>query len=89
MEKMFFHQQKQDKEYIKYQYPEDRFAPIDELGVVYLNGIKFYHQGESMLPVSEEEEALKLTRSAKQTGEFCMDWKLAKGMDQMRNSESS
>lgn len=34
MEKMFFHQQKEDKEYIKYQYPEDRFAPIEELGVV-------------------------------------------------------
>jgi len=81
MEKMFFHQQKQEKEFIKFQYPEDRFAPMEELGVVYLNGIKFYHQGESMLPYTEEEEELKLTRSARQTGEFCMDWKLAKGMD--------
>ncbi|CAG5112936.1 Oidioi.mRNA.OKI2018_I69.chr2.g7098.t2.cds [Oikopleura dioica] len=78
MEKMFFHQQKEDKEYIKYQYPEDRFAPIEELGVVYLNGIKFYHQGESMLPESDEEKALKLTRSSEDRGEFCMDWKLAK-----------
>jgi len=34
-----------------------------------------------MLPYTDEEQELKLTRSAKQTGEFCMDWKLAKGMD--------
>ena len=34
-----------------------------------------------MLPYTEEEQELKLTRSARQTGEFCMDWKLAKGMD--------
>ena len=34
-----------------------------------------------MLPYTEEEEQLKLTRSAVKTGEFCMDWKLAKGLD--------
>ena len=34
-----------------------------------------------MLPESDEEKALKLTRSSEDRGEFCMDWKLAKGMD--------
>ena len=34
-----------------------------------------------MLPESDEEKALKLTRSSEERGEFCMDWKLAKGMD--------
>ena len=56
MEKMFYHQQKQEKEFIKFQYPEDRFAPMEELGVVCKSkwmkfSAKYWRLGLTFYPV--------------------------------------
>lgn len=33
-EKTYFHSLKSQKKYVKYQYPSDKFVPLDELGVI-------------------------------------------------------
>jgi len=49
-EKLYFQGVKDSKEFVKYQYPSEKFVPLDELVTVLLNGMRFYHQGEEMLP---------------------------------------
>lgn len=51
-EKRYFEGVKEAKEFVKYQYPSEKFVPLDELVTVLLNGMRFYHQGEEMLPLN-------------------------------------
>lgn len=34
------------KDFVKYQMPDDEYVPIEDLPIVYLNGIKFHRQGK-------------------------------------------
>jgi len=59
------------KEYVRYQAPDDEYVPIDDLPIVFLNGIKFRRQGKEPKPDSLERFR-KVTRS--ENGHLtCMD----------------
>jgi len=58
-EKNYFNSIKKERKYVKYQYPSEKFVPLDELGVIFLNGMKFYHQGSEMLPSNKSEVTVK------------------------------
>jgi len=65
-----------DKEHVKYQAPDDEYVPIDDLPIVYLNGIRFHRQGKEPRPGSLERFR-KMTRSS--SGKLvCQDQKLVK-----------
>lgn len=51
------------KEYVKYQMPDDEFVPVSDLPVVFLNGIKFHRQGKQPRP-HDLERFRKITRSS-------------------------
>jgi hypothetical protein len=50
------------KEYVRYQAPDDEYVPIEDLPIVFLNGIKFRRQGKEPKPDSLERFK-KVTRS--------------------------
>merc|ERR550534_1452403 len=59
------------KEYVRYQAPDDEYVPIEDLPIVFLNGIKFRRQGKEPKPDSLERFK-KVTRS--ENGHLtCMD----------------
>lgn len=52
------------KSFVKHQYADDKFVPIEELPIVYLNGIKFHRQGKTPSPRDLERlQWSKITRS--------------------------
>lgn len=51
-----------DKPFVKYQAPDDEYVPIQELPIVFLNGIKFHRQGKQPRP-GTLERFQKLTRT--------------------------
>jgi hypothetical protein len=61
--KKSFQEENQGKEYVDFQMPDDDFVPIEDLPVVYLNGIKFHRQGKDAYPLALERFR-KLTRSS-------------------------
>lgn len=56
-EKLYFEDLKEKKDFVKYQYPSEKFVPLNELVTVLLNGMRFYHQGEEMLPVNDTDSS--------------------------------
>jgi len=51
-----------NKEFVKYQEPNERYVPIKDLPIVYLNGLKFHRQGKQPRP-SDLERFQKMTRT--------------------------
>jgi hypothetical protein len=51
-----------DKPFVKYQAPDDEYVPIQQLPIVFLNGIKFHRQGKQPRP-GTLERFQKLTRT--------------------------
>lgn len=65
-----------DKPFVKYQAPDDEYVPIQDLPIVFLNGIKFHRQGKQPRP-GTLERFQKLTRTT--NGKLiCEDQQLVK-----------
>jgi hypothetical protein len=65
-----------DKSFVKYQAPDDEYVPIQDLPIVFLNGIKFHRQGKQPRP-GTLERFQKLTRTT--NGKLiCEDQELVK-----------
>lgn len=41
-----FRENEMQKDYVKFQMPDDEFVPVEDLPIVFLNGIKFHRQGK-------------------------------------------
>jgi len=55
-ERRLFESLKQERAYVQFQFPSEKFVPLDRLATVYLNGIRFYVQGDQILPSKDEDE---------------------------------
>lgn len=57
-----FRQNELGKDFVRFQMPDDEYVPIEELPIVYLNGIKFHRQGKQ--PRAHDLDRFKkITRS--------------------------
>lgn len=70
------------KEFVQYQAPDDEYVPIQDLPIVYLNGIKFRRQGKNPRP-GTLERFQKLTRT-NEGKLLCQDAELVKEQKEER-----
>lgn len=70
-EKLYFQGVKEARDFVKYQYPSEKFVPLDELVTVLLNGMRFYHQGDEMLPKNETSGPMKADTRANEHNMRC------------------
>merc|ERR1712099_30706 len=58
-----FRQNELGKDFVRFQMPDDEYVPIEDLPIVYLNGIKFHRQGKQPR-ANDLDRFKKITRSS-------------------------
>lgn len=71
-----FRQNELGKDFVRFQMPDDEYVPIEDLPIVYLNGIKFHRQGKQ--PRAHDLDRFKKITRSKEGHLMCQGNKKAK-----------